>query len=302
MMRVLRGAALLTTAVGLAGANAGADAKPSVVVERGIVYGYAGERALHLDLCRPLKKAKKRAPAVVWIHGGGWEGGSKNGGLQYIVSYAERGYVAVSVEYRLSKEAIFPAQIHDCKAAVRFLRAHAKKYGIDPDRIGAGGYSAGGHLAALLGTSGGVKELEGTGGWPEHSSRIQAVSTSAGPSDFLALAKDKTYLRNREKNAMDSVTKLLGGPLAERMELAKQASPIAHITPDDPPFLIVHGTKDELVPYYMATRLHEALKRNGTDVELVPLDGGSHVDWRFWSWETLLKEAEFFDRHLKAVR
>jgi len=277
-------------------------AKSPVVVERGIVYGHAGERALHLDLCRSLKKEKKRAPAVVWIHGGGWESGSKDQFLQSIVSYAERGYVAVSVEYRLSQEAIFPAQIHDCKAAVRFLRAHANKYGIDPDRIGVSGYSAGGHLAALLGASGGVKELEGAGGWPEHSSRIQAVSTSAGPSDFLALGEDEEFMRASEKTKDDAYHKLLGGSPLEQMELARLASPTAHVTPDAPPFLIFHGTKDELVPYYMATRLYEALKRNGTDVELVPIEDGGHTDWRLWSWETILKEVEFFDRHLKGDR
>lgn len=282
--------------------DAGGEERPAVVVERGIVYGHAGDRPLHLDMCRKRDKAEGLAPAVVFIHGGGWGSGSKADYLNVILGYAEQGYVSVSIEYRLTGEAVFPAQIHDCKAAVRFLRAHAKKYGIDPERIGASGYSAGAHLASLLGTSGDVRELEGECGWPEQSSRVQAVCAYSVPSDFPAMASPEEIAGKGNPDAHDAMYKLFDGPISKRMDLAKAASPTVHATADDPPFLIIHGTKDELVPFEQATLLRDALKKNGTEVELVPLEGGGHVDWRIWSWEIISKEMAFFARYLKATR
>src|SRR5690606_21668322 len=140
-------------------------------------------------LARSKKQGDTVAPAMVWIHGGGWTGGSPDGGVGNIIQWARGGYVAASIEYWVSGEAKFPAQIEDCKCAIRYLRAKASEYHIDANKIGVAGHSAGGHLSALLGTSGDLPELEGVGGWPEFSSKVQAVATLSGPAAFLAWGK-----------------------------------------------------------------------------------------------------------------
>src|SRR5262249_52163599 len=136
-------------------------------VLRDVEYGKGGGRALKLHIIRAKNAAKGPLPCLVWIHGGGWEAGSRDSGIAMLTQFARNGYVGASIEYRFSKEAVFPAQIEDCKCAIRFLRAKAKDYDINPNRIGCWGISAGGHLTALMGTSGGTKELEGAGGWAE---------------------------------------------------------------------------------------------------------------------------------------
>jgi len=239
MRNVLVIALVLMALTGL-GASAGRFEPPSLVKAFiDVQYGKAGDTPLLLDIVEPgIRTSDKPLPLVVWIHGGGWRGGDKsNNPADWM---ADKGYVVASIDYRLSDAATFPAQIYDCKAAIRFLRANAKRYGIDSKRIGVWGGSAGGHLVALLGTSGGVKELEGNCGSPGYSSRVQAVCDFFGPADL-------TVIGSVTRLAPNPVAQLLGGPVAEKRELAKQASPVTYVSKDDPPFLIVHGDKDQLV-------------------------------------------------------
>ena len=231
-----------------------------------VVYGKAGDRELHLDMVLPAKTSKPY-PCVVWFHGGGWRTGDRKD--NQAAWLAREGYVAASVDYRLSDEALFPAQIHDCKAAIRFLRANAEKYEIDPSRIGVWGLSAGGHLAALMGSSAGVQELEGNSGSPDHPSDVQAVCDFFGPADL-------TMALSPVKQEIDVVAQVLGGTPEEKPELARLASPVSHVTPGDPPVLIVHGDKDPLLTIKHSERLCEALKNAGVEVEIVRVRNAGH--------------------------
>lgn len=263
-----------------------------VRIERDVVYGKAGDRKLMLDVVLPLQPSAKRLPAVVFIHGGGWRAGNKLGGLPNVARLAATGnYVGVSVGYRLSGEAIWPAQIHDCKAAIRFLRAEAERFGIDPEKIGVWGSSAGGHLVSLLGTSGDVAELEGENGSPGQSSRVTCVVDFCGPSDFTGILE-----RRPRDEAPSAVTALLGGSLKEKEEEAKQASPVTWVSKDDPPFLIVHGTEDNIVPLEQAETLHQALKKVGADVTFVKIVGGGHG---IGGPEIARRVEAFFEKHLR---
>ncbi len=260
---------------------------------RDIEYARVDGKPLLLDIYLP-KDAPRPLPVIVWIHGGGWQSGDK--GRCPAVPLVSQGYAAVSINYRLTDEAPFPAQIHDCKAAIRWVRAHAKEYGFAADRIGVWGASAGGHLAALLGTSGGVKELEGdVGDNLKYSSRVQAVCDFCGPSSFREEDFESDPWAGKQEGAK-AVTKLFGGPLRENREKAVLASPVAHVSRDDPPFLIVHGAKDTLVRPKHAELLAAALKKAGVEVTLRILPDAGHGVGRP---ETYKLAAEFFDRHLK---
>src|SRR5208282_1821342 len=206
-------------------------------VLRDLDYVKDGHERHKLDLYLP-EKAEGALPVVVWIHGGGWSAGSKAGCPA--VPMVAQGSAVSSINYRLSQHATLPAQIEDCKAAIRWLRANAKTYHLDPDRIGVWGASAGGHLVALLGTTGGVKELEGNDGNLDQSSRVQAVVDWFGPTDFRNIGKQL-------ESPNSPVSKLLGGPVSENKEKAEKASPVTYVGKDDPPFLIMHGDKDPLV-------------------------------------------------------
>lgn len=268
-------------------------ATAGVVLQRDVEYGRAGDRALYLDILRPEKPAEKPLPVIVFIHGGAWRAGNKAAGLPRLVPFVASGkYVGVSVGYRLSDEAVWPAQIHDCKAAIRYLRANAEKLGIDPEKIGVWGPSAGGHLVALLGTSGGVEELEGDCGSPGQSSRVSCVVDFCGPSDFTRI------LRLPGGAAPEAVTALLGGPLEQKRAEAIAASPVTHATRDDPPFLIVHGTQDTTVPISQAEVLYQRLKQAGVDVTFVKIEGGGHG---IGGAEIQNRVQAFFDKHLRGV-
>jgi acetyl esterase/lipase len=230
-----------------------------------------------LDLYLPKKPAtEKPLPVIAFIHGGGWVNGDRIGYSAACIQMARTGdYAAVGVGYRLSKEASWPAQIQDCKAAIRWIRGHAKKYNLDPDRIIVWGSSAGGHLSSLLGTSGDVKELEGSlGSFSSLSSRVHCVVNLCGPQDFTqALMFDS---KNQPIFKDDAVTGLLGGPAPEKPDIAKAASPITYITPDDSPFITFHGTADQRVAYRHAETLHAALQKAGVTSLLIPITGGGH--------------------------
>lgn len=266
---------------------------PDAKVNADVVYATVGDTQLHMDIVLP-KEPKSKRPCVVWIHGGGWREGSYK--ANRAAWMAGHGYVVASIQYRFSQEAIFPAQIHDCKAAIRFLRKNAFRYGIDPSRIGAWGLSAGGHLSALLATSGGVKELEGSEGDAECSSRIQAVCDFYGPADF-------SYMPQTIGNKPSPVTALLGGSARTKRELARLASPITHITKDDPPVLIAHGDQDTLVNIRQSERFLDALTKAGVEAKLIVVKGAGH-GFPESGAEPTREEIDkqvlaFFDRHLK---
>lgn len=277
----------------------GETATQSVVVEADIPFGEAAGKPLLLDIVRPRDRPATPAPAVVYIHGGGWMGGGKGPGRNRFL--AERGFFTVSINYRLSQEATFPAQLEDAKAAIRWLRAVADRHGLDPERIGVWGHSAGGHLAALLGVTGDRPALEGASGSPGHSSRVRAVGVLSGPTDFLQMG-------GRHEAPDSPESRLVGGPIRERLDVVRQANPISYVPSDGappPPFLIVHGERDETVPLGQGQLLHEALSRAGAEATFVPLAGVGH------DFGALVGPAgpdlsptrrlllDFFDRHLR---
>ena len=302
---------LVVLAVGSLGgaqprATGGPDRRPQqwtprhvegLILLNDVVFGKGGERDLKMNIAYPEKPAKTPMPVIVWVHGGGWRNGSYKGGIRKLLPYARRGYFCASIEYRLSGEAIFPAQIEDCKCAIRYVRAHAEKYSIDPDRIGVWGSSAGGHLVAMLGVSGDVKELEGTGGWPQSSSRVQAVCNWYGPSDLISMIDQPSRIGRRTDRCPEA--KLIGGAILENKDKARAASPATYVTKDDPPFLIMHGTKDPVVPYPQSTILRDALKKVGVPVELVTLEGAGHGDREFMALDIQTKVGAFFEKHLR---
>lgn len=276
---------------------AGTSELRGVAAWRDLEYGRAGEVPLRLDLYVP-ENPDGALPLVLWIHGGGWRSGSKVHCPALFLT--RRGYAVASVDYRLVPDAVFPAQIQDCKAAVRWLRAHAQEYRLDPKRFGVWGASAGGHLAALLGTAGDVPQFDAPIGDMGQSSRVQAVCDFFGPVDFtplLHLPPD-----HPRAAAHSAVSQLLGGPLREREGLVRLASPVTHVSPDDPPFLIVHGSNDEGVPISQSRSLFEALQKAGVPCSLHIVEGAGHgMGGMRDSAELEAKVAAFFDQHLKTV-
>jgi acetyl esterase/lipase len=269
----------------------------NVVVERDIQYGQAGDVKLMLDLVYPKKRGTGPLPVIVFIHGGAWRAGSKSTGILNLLPYATSGqYFGVTVEYRFTTVAQWPAQIHDCKAAIRWVRSQATKYNLNPDKIGVWGVSAGGHLVSLLGTSGDVKELEGDCGSPGVSSRVQCVVDFCGPSDFLAFAKFKRTLLPPPGTIEAPEGQLFGGTIAQKRELAIAASPVTYVSKDDPPFLIVHGTNDPLVNMEQAELLQAALTKAGASATLVKIIGGGHL---FGGSEVSARVGDFFAKHLR---
>lgn len=263
-----------------------------------IVFCKAGSRTLRMNLTLPAGAPEKKSPAIIWIHGGGWFMGDRNADLTEEWGLNGHGFVTGSIEYRLSQEAKYPAQIEDCKAAIRFLRANADKYGIDADRIGVWGGSAGGHLAALLGTTADIKRLDGDGDNLEYSSRVQAVCVKYGPTDFSDAA-----MQTLIPEVVEMVSALLGGPVSENRGLARMASPVEFVSKDDPPTLILQGDSDPLVPLSQGEALYKALKRVGADVTFVEVKKGGHgfgpIPKTEPSFDELKKTVlEFFQKHL----
>jgi acetyl esterase/lipase len=240
-----------------------------------------GVRPLELDLYLP-PESDGPVPVVVFLHGGGWRLGSRHAaGPAYrgtsptpFERVAQAGIAVASVDYRLSGEAIWPAQLHDAKAAVRWLRARADELGVDPDRIAAWGESAGGHLAELLGLTGDDAALEGEIGLVGTSSRVSAVVSWYAPSDLPRFAADTgadpTDPSTREAH-------LLGAPVSEVPELAAEASPITHVSPGAPPFLLLHGAADRFIPCMQSERLYGALVEAGVEVELDVYEDADHM-------------------------
>lgn len=244
-------------------------------------------------------KSDKPLPVIVFVHGGGWRKGDKSSGANHLLRFVEtREYAAVSVGYRLTDEAQWPAQIHDCKAAIRWIKAHASEYFLDPAKIAVWGTSAGGHLVSMLGTSGDVKELEGTlGKHLDQDSRVTCVVNYFGPQNFVTMIRQPSSIdRTQGRDYPEAL--LLGGPVPEREGVAKEASPVTHISAGDPPFFTAHGTKDQLVPFAQAEELHADLTKAGVPSILQEITHGGHG---FRSVDLDQRVKRFLDLHLLGI-
>ena len=254
----------------------GADVK----VLRNLPYAETDNPRQTLDLAIPREPAPEKTgrPLVIWIHGGGWKNGDKGSGHRpdRLPALVETGrFAGATIAYRLSGEAKWPAQIHDCKAAIRWLRGNAEKYGIDPNRIAVWGSSAGGHLVSMLGSSGGNSELDGkVGKHLKQSSRVSAVVNYYGPSALLQMDDFPSKIVHNAPNSPES--QLIGGPIQETKMKALQASPLHQVSPDDAPHIHFHGTDDPLVPFNQSEIYHKALKKAGVQSVLITSKGGGH--------------------------
>ncbi|MEK7409379.1 MAG: alpha/beta hydrolase [Acidobacteriota bacterium] len=266
-----------------------------VEMKTDLVYARYGQREMHLDLFLP-KAGAGPFPAVVYIHGGGWRGGNKGAFRRQAAHMATQGFVGACIEYRLSGEAKYPAAVHDAKAAVRWLRANAAAWRIRPDRIGAAGGSAGGHLVALLGATHAMRELEGEGGNPGQSSRVQAVAPFNPALDLEGLVRG-----NPQAPATSPLALFLGFSYAERPDLYRQASPVAHVSKASAPFLFLHGTDDKTTPYEHSVAMMKKLQAAGVHAEIFTAEGAGHGFFNRPPWfEPTLKRMEaFFTRLLK---
>ncbi len=267
----------------------------SVVFEKNIEYSNPDDQHLQLNMARP-KAGSGPFPAVICIHGGGFRAGTRDGFDGLCIQLAERGYVAVTVSYRLAPKYQFPAAVYDVKAAVRWMRANAAKHNIDPKRIGTTGGSAGGHLAQFLGVTSDVQEFEGDGGNADQSSSVNCVVNFYGPSDFT-----KSY--DASVDAAEVLPLFLGGNLQQQRHRHIQASPLYWITPNAAPTLCIHGTKDNYVAHEQAVWLVDRLKASDVDATLMTIEHGDH-GFRASSPEVKAQienaRFEFFDKFLNS--
>jgi acetyl esterase/lipase len=286
--------AILAFAVA-AGIEGSAQQEDRPLVEDGITYAVANGIELKLDLARPAT-GKGPFPVLIYLagNGWGWYGGiNRTQHSVEIQSAARHGYVAASVDYREAHRGgtgatqnVFPAQVHDVKAAVRWLRANAAKYDIDPSRIGAAGWSSGGHLALMLGLTDASDGLEGDGANPGYSSRVQALVSAGGPTELASCYKALEW----------PVGTFLGASPEEEPAKYKAASPVTYATRDDPPILLIHGDSDREVPFSQAVLLDAKLKEVGVNHSLIVQEGEGHVDYLI-----IPEVLKFFDRHLKGL-
>lgn len=217
---------------------------------------------LCLDVVAPDERTEP-APAIIWLHGGGWRMQDRKARPDFARHFASHGFVMVSIDYRLTPGTIFPGQLYDVRKAVRWIRSHADRYGVDPTRIGLWGSSAGGHLAALTGVHSAHTRLDGEDS-SEVSSAVQAVVEGYGPAFF------------EDQSDESPEAGLLGGPVRDNLALAHAAGPVHHVGPDMPPFLILHGTADTLVPSSHSIALHNALRAAGNDATLYLVEDFGH--------------------------
>lgn len=274
------------------GRAASAQLPEGAIVHRDIPYVTDGHERQKLDLYLP--KSEDKLPVIIWIHGGAWLAGSKD--FMVPLEYLADGYALASINYRLSQHAIYPAQIKDCKAAVRWLRANAQKYNLDPNHFAAWGTSAGGHLAALLGTTADVNDFD-EGENLSASSRVQAIGDYFGPTDFLQMDKHRLTNGMIHNNQDSPESKLIGGNIQGNPEKVTRANPITYVTSDDAPFLIIHGDNDPLVPHHQSELLEDALKKANVEVSFYTVKGGRHG--RFKDPNVPKITREFFRKHLK---
>jgi acetyl esterase/lipase len=273
--------------------HANADESVSVRVEKDLEFARVEGQSLKLDLYVPVTYGK---PAlVVWIHGGGWRGGSRKN--PRIAGITQHGYALASISYRFTDKAIFPAQIHDCKAAIRWLRAHANQYGYDARWIAVAGSSAGGHLALLMGVSGNVKALEGqVGDHPDQSSVVQAVVDYFGPSDFVLRGRTQPQRAYTEKSGSFA---LLGGVRTGKLtqDMETFASPAHYVSAGDPPLLVFHGKADEVVLLDQSQRIVTLYEIAGLEARLVTLENAGHGAKQLFTGQHFETMKAFLDRN-----
>ncbi|QPC82578.1 alpha/beta hydrolase [Phototrophicus methaneseepsis] len=263
-----------------------------------LIYGKGGASDLHATFYRPAAE-ERPLPVILWVHGGAWMAGDRLDDDHYCRRIIRAGFACLSINYRLSDEAIFPAAIQDCKCAVRYLRAHTSELGIQPDKIGAWGPSAGGHLVTLLGTSAQVADFEGTGGWPEQDSSVQAVCDWFGPTNFTAMSDFPSDQDHRAPDAPESL--FIGGPVHDYPDRVAKANPITYISATTPPIYIAHGTNDRIVPLNQSELLYDALKAQGCDVTFERIQGAGHGGPGFGADEPLFARCLAFFKAQLAV-
>lgn len=259
-----------------------------VRITRDVEYAKVGEHSLKLDLHVP--GGVKSPTLVLWVHGGAWRGGSKK--EVPIAALAASGFALASVDYRLSTVAPFPAQIHDLKAAIRYLRAHAAEFGISTAKIAVTGGSAGAHLAALVGVTNGVKELEGNvGDALNQSSDVQAIVAFYGASNLTTILAQSTP--HGLSVRVPALELLFGGQPDAKPELARLASPVFHVDKSDPPLLWFHGDQDPQMPINQAHEMTGAYKKSGLPVTLEVVYGGAHGGKLFYTSEQMQQVVDF---------
>lgn len=270
-----------------------AAATPS---HRDIEYARVGDHALKLDLHLPAP-GNSPAPLIVWVHGGGWRNGSKN--EMPLAPLVARGWAIASVDYRLTPVAPFPANVHDLKAAIRFLRAHQRQYGFAADRLAIAGSSAGGHLAALVGVTNAHPELEGEVGTNrQESSDVHAIVSFYGASNLESILRQSTPFGLGVR--IPALQLLFRGQPDEKPALAKLASPVAHVDANDPPLLLIHGDQDPQMPVNQSLELQGAYEKAGLSVRFVPIHGGLHGGKEFYDEKRLALVEQFLAAALRA--
>ena len=289
----------VTVVIGGVGRLAAQEGRGSVPIPAGvvyqpdIVYGTGAGQSLHLDLARP-EGDNEKLPCMVVIHGGAWRGGNRQSHTDLIFQFAQRGYVAVTLQYRLCPEHLFPAQVEDVKCAVRYLRTHAEQYQVDPERLGTVGFSAGAHLAMMLGVLGPEDGMEGDGGWPDSPSRVNVVVSFVGPTDLAA--------DDLPDVSIPLVRDFIGGTAVDKAEAYLAASPITHVTSDDAPMLLFQGTRDPLIPTTQAFKMADKMTEAELPGRVELLIGAGHGWGNPEQDRTMRVMMEFFERHLSPQR
>jgi len=270
---------------------------PGVRIYSDLAYEDQGGPRQRLDLYLPFPVPAKPMPLIVFLHGGGWRKGSKADGRAFAFRMVARGYAVACPNFRLSSDAPFPAQLQDCKSAVRWLRDNAVRYRLDASHFGAAGVSSGGHLAALLGASG-SNHLFDSLGHMGASSSVQAACVFFGPIDLLRFHETSSAPQTPQA---DEVVQLLGGNPRIQRQQAEQANPITHLQGDAPPFLLVHGTEDTVVPPGQSRLFYDELAKRRIPVHLHLIHGAGHTGPAFVAPEINAMVDEFFSRWLKPV-
>ena len=266
-----------------------------VIARRGLVYARYGTREMHLDLFQP--KAKGPFPAVILVHGGAWITGNHTMENPFAMELARLGYVAATVEYRLSNEAKYPAALRDLKASVRWLLANAARFNIDPDRIAAVGASAGGHLVTLLGATNGMANFEGEGGNAKVSSSVESVVDIDGTATFI----DPGNVEKEKKGPFDTNTRFIGGTYEEKASVWRDASPITHVNPKSAPILFINSSSYR--PFQQREEMSAKLKALGIVSEIVVIPDTPHPFWLFHPWfDTTIRYVDEFFKRTMSVR